>query len=220
VRDYDEAIAFYSRLGFEVVEDTLIPKQRKRWVTSRPPPPQPLSSSTSAERRTESPDERVEQEPTSTSALASSQGATILLARPSNAEKEAFIGNQTGGLVFLLLATDDFERDFKRFSDAGVEWARPPKIEAYGKVAVWKGSIWQFVGFDSVPLTHFDGTGCYPGADFPGIALYFVHSLLSVAGLPHFSSMHGEKSVSIASISIALPSWPSTRSFPLSSRAM
>jgi hypothetical protein len=50
VRDYDEAITFYSRLGFEVVEDTFISQQQKRWVTIRPPPPQPLSSSTSAER--------------------------------------------------------------------------------------------------------------------------------------------------------------------------
>jgi catechol 2,3-dioxygenase-like lactoylglutathione lyase family enzyme len=150
VRDYDEAIAFYSRLGFEVVEDTLIPEQRKRWVTIRPPPPQPLSSSTSAERQMESPNERVEQESTFRSALASSQGATILLARPSNAEQEAFIGNQTGGRVFLFLATDDFERDFKRFSDAGVEWARPPKIEAYGKVAVWKdlyGNLWDLIQY-------------------------------------------------------------------------
>jgi catechol 2,3-dioxygenase-like lactoylglutathione lyase family enzyme len=147
VRDYDEAITFYSRLGFEVVEDTFIPKQQKRWVIIRPPPPpQPLSS----ERQTESPDETVKQEPTSRSVLASSQSATILLARPSNAEQEAFIGNQAGGRVFLFLATDDFERDFKRFSDAGVEWARPPKIETYGKVAVWKdlyGNLWDLIQY-------------------------------------------------------------------------
>jgi len=142
VRDYDEAIAFYSRLGFEVVEDTFIPEQQKRWVTIRPPPPPP--------QETELPQKKVEQEPTSRPALASSQGATILLACPSNAEQEAFIGNQTGGRVFLFLATDDFERDFKRFSDAGVEWARPPKVEAYGKVAVWKdlyGNLWDLVQF-------------------------------------------------------------------------
>jgi catechol 2,3-dioxygenase-like lactoylglutathione lyase family enzyme len=149
VRDYDEAITFYSRLGFEVVEDTFIPDQQKRWVTIRPPPPQPLSSSPSAERQTGSPDEKLEQqEPTLRPALASQQAATILLARPSNEEQEAFVGNQTGGRVFLFLATDDFERDFKRFSDAGVEWVRPPKMEAYGKVAVWKdlyGNLWDLI---------------------------------------------------------------------------
>ena len=150
MRDYDEAITFYSRLGFEVVEDTFIPEQQKRWVTIRPPPPQPLSSSSAAEQPTESPDERVGQESASGSTSASSQGATILLALPSNAEQEAFIGNQTGGRVFLFLATDDFERDFKSFSDAGVEWVRPPKIEAYGKVAVWKdlyGNLWDLIQY-------------------------------------------------------------------------
>lgn len=150
VRDYDEAIAFYSRLGFELVEDTFIPEQKKRWVIIRPPSAQPPSSSTSAERQIESPDKRVEQEPTSRSSSVSSQGATVLLARPSNVEQEAFIGNQTGGRVFLFLATDNFERDFKRFSDAGVEWARLPKTEAYGKVAVWKdlyGNLWDLIQY-------------------------------------------------------------------------
>lgn len=38
VRDYDEALAFYvGQLGFELVEDTPLPEQDKRWVTIRPP---------------------------------------------------------------------------------------------------------------------------------------------------------------------------------------
>ena len=38
VRDYDEAISFYvDRLGFELIEDTLIPEQHKRWVVIAPP---------------------------------------------------------------------------------------------------------------------------------------------------------------------------------------
>ena len=38
VRDYDEAIAFYTRkLGFWLVEDTPIPSQEKRWVVVAPP---------------------------------------------------------------------------------------------------------------------------------------------------------------------------------------
>ena len=37
VRDYDEALAFYvGKLGFELVEDTPVPEQGKRWVTIRP----------------------------------------------------------------------------------------------------------------------------------------------------------------------------------------
>ncbi len=38
VRDYDEAIAFYTRkLNFELVEDTYQPEQDKRWVVVSPP---------------------------------------------------------------------------------------------------------------------------------------------------------------------------------------
>jgi catechol 2,3-dioxygenase-like lactoylglutathione lyase family enzyme len=38
VRDYDEALAFYiGKLGFELVEDTPVPEQNKRWLTIRPP---------------------------------------------------------------------------------------------------------------------------------------------------------------------------------------
>ena len=37
VRDYDEAIAFYTeKLGFELIDDTYQPAQDKRWVVVRP----------------------------------------------------------------------------------------------------------------------------------------------------------------------------------------
>ena len=37
VRDYDEAIEFYTQtLGFELVEDTLLPEEDKRWVVVAP----------------------------------------------------------------------------------------------------------------------------------------------------------------------------------------
>ena len=38
VHDYDEALAFYvSTLGFDLVEDSEVPEQAKRWVVVRPP---------------------------------------------------------------------------------------------------------------------------------------------------------------------------------------
>jgi len=38
VRDYDEALDFFvGKLGFLVVEDTLVPEQAKRWVVITPP---------------------------------------------------------------------------------------------------------------------------------------------------------------------------------------
>ena len=37
VRDYDEAIAFYTeKLGFELIEDTPLPEEKKRWVVIAP----------------------------------------------------------------------------------------------------------------------------------------------------------------------------------------
>ena len=38
VRDYDEALAFFvDKLGFRLVEDTVVPEQSKRWVVVSPP---------------------------------------------------------------------------------------------------------------------------------------------------------------------------------------
>jgi catechol 2,3-dioxygenase-like lactoylglutathione lyase family enzyme len=38
VRDYDEAIAFYTTvLGFELIEDKQVPEQERRWVVVAPP---------------------------------------------------------------------------------------------------------------------------------------------------------------------------------------
>jgi catechol 2,3-dioxygenase-like lactoylglutathione lyase family enzyme len=38
VRDYEEALAFFvGKLGFELVEDTEVPEQSKRWVVVSPP---------------------------------------------------------------------------------------------------------------------------------------------------------------------------------------
>jgi len=77
---------------------------------------------------------------------------TILLARASKPEQAAFIGNQAGGRVFLFLATDDFERDYARFTAAGIEWVRPPAVQPYGKVAVFAdlyGNLWDLVEFSN-----------------------------------------------------------------------
>src|SRR5262245_41345431 len=40
-----------------------------------------------------------------------STGTTVLLARASTPEQAEFIGNQTGGRVFLFLETDDFRSE-------------------------------------------------------------------------------------------------------------
>jgi catechol 2,3-dioxygenase-like lactoylglutathione lyase family enzyme len=75
---------------------------------------------------------------------------TILLARASTPEQEAFIGDQAGGRVFLFLATDDFDRDYEACRARGVRFVREPKDAPYGKVAVFEdlyGNLWDLVQF-------------------------------------------------------------------------
>lgn len=116
VRDYDEAIDFYTnKLNFVLIEDTYQPEQDKRWVVVAPP---------------------------------GSKGTTLLLARASNEEQERFIGEQTGGRVFLFLNTDDFWRDYKRMVEIGIRFVREPKEQPYGWVAVFTdlyGNRWDLL---------------------------------------------------------------------------
>lgn len=77
-------------------------------------------------------------------------GTTILLARASKPEQEPFIGNQTGGRVFLFLNTEDFWTDYNNMIAKGIEFAREPKEQSYGLVAVFKdlyGNLWDLVQF-------------------------------------------------------------------------
>jgi len=76
--------------------------------------------------------------------------ATLLLARASSPEQEAFIGNQAGRRVFLFLKTDDFERDYEAYRARGVRFVRPPAAQSYGKVAVFEdlyGNLWDLIQF-------------------------------------------------------------------------
>ena len=82
-----------------------------------------------------------------------SSGTTLLLARASKPEQEAFIGNQTGGRVFLFLSTDDFWRDYNKMVSLGIKFVREPKSEAYGTVAVFEdlyGNLWDLLELSGV----------------------------------------------------------------------
>lgn len=81
---------------------------------------------------------------------AGAQTTSILLARASNPEQTAFIGNQSGGRVFLFLATNDFARDHASFSERGVRFVRDPIKAPYGTVAVFEdlyGNRWDLIEF-------------------------------------------------------------------------
>ncbi len=85
-----------------------------------------------------------------------SHGTTVLLARASKPEQEAFIGNQTGGRVFLFLGTDDFWQDYREMQEQGIHFVREPKEADYGIVAVFEdlyGNRWDLIQFrESHPM--------------------------------------------------------------------
>ena len=64
-------------------------------------------------------------------------GTALLLAKAKGPEQTAALGNQTGGRVGFILETDDFDRDHRIMTGAGVEFEELPRHEAYGSVAVW-----------------------------------------------------------------------------------
>ena len=119
VRDYDEAIAYYTGvLGFRLVEDTPL-APGKRWVFVAPPGP-----------------------------VDGAGGACLLLARAKNDAELAAVGGQAGGRVFLFLHTDDFARDHAVFLRRGVEFLEAPRDENYGTVAVFRdlyGNKWDLL---------------------------------------------------------------------------
>ncbi len=122
VRDYDEALAFYVGKLGFALVEDTYQPEQDKRWVTIRPPGAPENAT------------------------------TILLARASSPEQAKAIGNQSGGRVFLFLATDDFARDHAAFSAAGVEWVRPPADYDYGRVAVFAdlyGNLWDLVQFAS-----------------------------------------------------------------------
>jgi len=114
VRDYDEAIAFFTgALGFALLEDTPL-GGLKRWVRVAPP----------------------------------GGGCALLLARATGEEQLAVVGRQAGGRVFLFLETADFDQDHAALRSRGVRFLEEPRVEPYGKVAVFAdlyGNKWDLL---------------------------------------------------------------------------
>jgi len=77
-----------------------------------------------------------------------SNGVSLLLAKASKPEQEPFVGNQTGGRVFLFLGTDDFWRDYEAMRSEGIKFVREPLEQEYGTVAVFEdlyGNLWDLL---------------------------------------------------------------------------
>ena len=73
----------------------------------------------------------------------------ILLARADGERQAAVVGEQHAGRVGFFLRVEDFAAHYERMVAAGVEFARPPRVEAYGQVAVFldiAGNLWDLIG--------------------------------------------------------------------------
>jgi catechol 2,3-dioxygenase-like lactoylglutathione lyase family enzyme len=115
VKDYDEAINFYTKkLNFNLVADQEIGEDM-RWVLVSP---------------------------------GGENDASLLLEKAQTEDQKARIGNQTGGSVFMILHTDNFERDYQNLINNGVKITRDRSDEVYGTVCVFSdlyGNLWDLI---------------------------------------------------------------------------
>ncbi len=78
----------------------------------------------------------------------------LLLARADGERQAAVVGEQHAGRVGFFLRVDDFAAHYERMVAAGVEFVRPPRMEAYGRVAVFRdvaGNRWDLLGAPPEP---------------------------------------------------------------------
>jgi len=63
-------------------------------------------------------------------------------------DQAQFVGNQTGGRVFLFLYAENFECDYLAYKVKGVIFVRERKVESYGTVVVFKdiyANLWDLL---------------------------------------------------------------------------
>jgi hypothetical protein len=73
----------------------------------------------------------------------------LLLARADGEDQAGAVGRQVAARVGFFLHVDDFDGTYRRMSDAGVQFVRPPRLEPYGRVAVFTdiaGNKWDLLG--------------------------------------------------------------------------
>jgi catechol 2,3-dioxygenase-like lactoylglutathione lyase family enzyme len=75
----------------------------------------------------------------------------VLLARADGDHQVSIVGQQFAGRVGLFLRVDDFDASYRRMTAAGVRFVSPPRVEEYGKLAVFldlEGNRWDLLGPD------------------------------------------------------------------------
>lgn len=78
----------------------------------------------------------------------SATGAQILLAKASNEQQQAAIGNSTGGRVGFFLYTDNFTETYGQYLAKGIKFTETPRNESFGQVVVFKdkyGNKWDLI---------------------------------------------------------------------------
>ena len=73
----------------------------------------------------------------------------LLLARSDGERQAAVVGEQFAERVGLFLRVEDFDASYSRMLEAGVRFVSSPRIEPYGKVAVFldiEGNRWDLLG--------------------------------------------------------------------------
>lgn len=73
----------------------------------------------------------------------------ILLARADGDRQADVVGHQFAGRVGLFLRVDDFDASYERMRSAGVRFVSAPRVEPYGKLAVFldlEGNRWDLLG--------------------------------------------------------------------------
>lgn len=75
----------------------------------------------------------------------------MLLARADGEHQTGMAGQQFAGRVGLFLRVDNFEAMYHRMVVSGVRFVSAPRVEAYGKLAVFldlEGNRWDLLGPD------------------------------------------------------------------------
>jgi catechol 2,3-dioxygenase-like lactoylglutathione lyase family enzyme len=75
----------------------------------------------------------------------------ILLARADGEQQARLAGQQFAGRVGLFLGVEDFDATYQRMLRAGVRFVSAPRVETYGKIAVFldlEGNRWDLLGPD------------------------------------------------------------------------
>jgi predicted enzyme related to lactoylglutathione lyase len=73
----------------------------------------------------------------------------LLLARADGEDQAAVVGKEAAGRVGFFLHVEDFNAMYARMASAGVHFVGAPRVEPYGRVAVFldiAGNKWDLIG--------------------------------------------------------------------------